>query len=122
MQLQPGEKSILAYFTTDQNAMQAVESLKSKGYTHIRLDSITRTGPRSHNHNTPYLSDLTGGDTYDRIRGWGPLMAADPAVSGLSSAESTPEVYSSMITLVTDETRLSEARESLMAYGGSVNG
>lgn len=122
MQLQPGEKSILAYFTTDRNALQAVENLKSRGFMHVRVDSIARTFKKSRNTSMSYLSDLTGGDTYDRINGHGPLLAADPACSGLSSTENTPEVYSYLVTVVTDYQGLSDAKASLIACGAFLNG
>ena len=122
MQLAPGEKSILAYFTTDNYALQAVESLKSQGYIHVRLDAITKPVPRSRTVGVAYLSDLKGGSTSDRIKGHGPLIAADPAVSGLSSADNTPAVYSYLVTVVTDDHGLSGARESLLACGAFLNG
>lgn len=122
MQLQPGEKSILAYFTTDSYARQAVQSLKSQGYTDIRLDSISKTAERSRSTGISYLSDLNGGGSHDRIKGHGPLLAADPSVSGLSSFENTPEVYSYLVTVVTDDQGLPYARESLLSCGALLNG
>jgi hypothetical protein len=121
MQLQPGEKSILAYFANDLTAMQALDSLRSQGFLNVRLDPITKTIKRR-GISAPYLSDLTGGDPYDRVNGHGPLLAADPAVSGLSSSETIPEVYSYLLTVVTDDQGLPNARESLLAYGALLNG
>lgn len=122
MQLQPGEKSILAYFTTDSNALQALQSLKSQGYTDVRLDPIAKTVEKSRSTGVSYLSALNGGSSLDRIKGHGPLHAADPAVSGLSSYENTPEVYSYLVTVVTDDQGLNYARESLLACGAFLNG
>lgn len=122
MQLQPGEKSILAYFTTDNYALQAVQSLKSQGYTDVRLDSISKTVEKSRSTGVSYLSELNGSSSSDRFKGHGPLLAADPSVSGLSSFDNTPEVYSYLVTVVTDNQGLPYARESLLACGAFLNG
>jgi hypothetical protein len=119
MQLETGEKSILAYFVNDCSARQAMKTLQSQGYPHVRLDCISNVYEKPKSKCMVCLTDLHGVSYRDKSKG--PLHAADPAISGLSSAE-VPEAYSYMVTVVTDEQGLPYARESLLACGALLNG
>lgn len=100
MQLQPGERSILAYFADEDDALKAVTELKSLGFNDARVDRIstyTRIGasvPTS-------ISSLTAvSNDPEDYRFFGPLLAASPIASG--SAHTELDSYTHLIALVTD--------------------
>lgn len=115
MQLQPGEKSILAYFITDSNARQAAADLQSRGFNHISISRLSSSSKRSRNH-TSNLSSLTVGDYY----GYNPLLAADPDASGLSSGESPHQGYSHLVTVVTTAENINTVKATLIANGALI--
>lgn len=120
MQLQPGEKSILAYFAHRDSAQQAMEELKQMGITEVRLDQTT-----GFNRQTTYatsatrLSSLTMGETDRLAPHFGPLLAADPAVSGITD-RSDPGSHNFLVTAITDEANLELALQTLRNYGAQV--
>lgn len=118
MQLQPGERSILAYFTSQEAASSAATQLKARGYNDIQLDRISNytrmgTSPVSHS-----ISALTAaGDNPEHYRSYGPLLASSPVVSGLSNNGAT--YYTHMVTVVSDNLQFNQALAILRDYGGS---
>lgn len=92
MKLPEGDRSILATFTSWNVAEEAAQDLKAAGFDVVQLDRVTRYG---HNENREYndpvrgqantLSGLTqlSGDDFAAGNA-GPLIAADPAASGMS--------------------------------------
>lgn len=120
MQLNPGQRSILAYFADDNSAKMAVEKLKSEGYTDIQLDSISRFPASSPGRGiTSSISSMVIGNSgYDRS--FGALLAADPSVSGTSIGYDLPGGYSFLVTLVTENDKASHALNILREYGASV--
>lgn len=122
MQLEPGEKSILAYFDTENSARQAAEGLRSQGFNQIRIDPLSSSFRKPRRTSSAYLSALTIGAVESSNLSIGPLLAANPSVSGLSSGEDLMESYSYLVTVVTDDQSLAQARESLLANGALLNG
>lgn len=119
MQLQPGERSILAYFSSSEAASSAAAQLKALGYNDIqfnRISNYSRTGSGS----VPYsISALTSaGDNPEHYRSYGPLLASSPMVSGLASDDAAN--YTHMVTVVSDNSQINQALAVLREYGGRV--
>ncbi len=125
MQLEPGERSILAYFSDRQQAQEAALALKDVGYLALQIDGISRYPNRLVYESYPVnLSSMVlhgreyGSQAYGLDQG--PLMAADPSVSGMSSpAESAPG-YSYLLTLVTGQDKFDTALQILKQHGATV--
>ncbi len=120
MQLQPGEKSILAYFSTDTSAENAAKTLKEKGYDNIQTDQISRFPNQNlYNRNNVNLSSMVlDNTTYDRSLG--PLLAADPAVNGMGVGYDQPGGTSFLLTLVTVDNKVQEAVQVLKDHGATL--
>lgn len=120
MQLQPGEKSILAYFANRDSAEHAMEELKQMGITDVRMDQTS-----GFNRHTNYatsatsLSVLTMGEAGRLLPAYGALLAADPAVSGMTD-RSDPGSHNFLVTVITNDTNLEQALQSLRNYGAQV--
>lgn len=127
MQLNPGERSILAYFPTSTLAQEAMEALNEAGIKEVQLDRVSRFGVSyDDNYNNPLnqANTLTGltlystnknnfSDNDERI-----LMAADPSVSGLASegyGQAGGKAF--LVTIVTDEQYLDKATSILKDKG-----
>ena len=125
MQLEPGERSILAYFSDQQHAQEAALALKELGYLALKIDGISRYPSHPVYESYPVnLSSMVlqsreyGSQNYSSSHS--PLMAADPSVSGMSSpAESSPG-YSYLLTLVTREDKYDTALQILKQYQAKV--
>ncbi len=121
MQLDPGERAIFAYFSDDSDAWIAADVLKQSGYNEIRIDRISPySASRVNRHSKTSLSSLTMNNSGANLS-YGPLLAADPASSGMSSPYYDPPGSSSIVlTLVCDNSLSSSAIEILRQYGASV--
>ncbi|KUG03394.1 hypothetical protein ASZ90_019182 [hydrocarbon metagenome] len=125
MQLAPGEKSILAYFSDRQQAQDAALALKEVGYVDLQIDGFSLYPSRRVFQSYPVnLSSMVLNSReygiQDSRPGHDPLMAADPSVSGMSSpAESAPG-YSYLLTLVIRQDRFDEALQILRQHGAKV--
>ncbi|WP_031513027.1 hypothetical protein [Desulfofalx alkaliphila] len=130
MQMQPGERSILAYFSSTDDARQAVDALKDMGITEVQIDRISRYGAALDTDSVNPLSgelsqtDLTlfagDSDAYhsDSSR---VMMAADPSVSGFGDTDyGVAGGRSFLVTAVTDEEHLDRAIEIIKQKGGLV--
>ncbi len=125
--LNPGERSILATFASSNEAKQAMQALQRAGFGTVQMDTVSKypSEPDAH-YNNPLtgqaanLSALTlngaGGGSGDA----GPLMAADPAASGLAQGGDLAGYDSFLLTLVTDESRVREAVSLLKDNGAEV--
>jgi hypothetical protein len=125
MQLEPGERSILAYFTDQEQARQAGQALKAMGYKDLQIAAVSNyPSRRSYDSHPPYLSNLILGSRensgWDYNPGHGPLMAADPAVSGMSSPFPVLSQPSCLLTLVIIQEDLEPALEVLQQYGAVI--
>ena len=123
MQLNPGERSILAYFTQQEQAQQAAQTLRSMGYQDLQITLLSPYPRRPMHKSSPsYLSHLVlgsrGGGEYNP--GHGPLIAAEPAVSGMSSPSLAAAEPSYLLTLVCNTEDGAAALEVLKQYGASI--
>lgn len=121
MQLEPGEKSILAYFPTENKAERAREALLQRGYNEIQVDQISGT-PNSKAYGRSSMAALStmilGNGAYDRIPS--PLMAADPSVSGMAGSYEPPSQSPFLLTIVTDEENFTDALQILKKHEAQV--
>jgi hypothetical protein len=120
MQLQPGEKSILAYFSNRDSAQQAMNELQQMGITDVRMDQTSGFN-RQTNYATSAtsLSALTMGEADRLANNFGPLLAADPAVSGMTD-RSDPGSHNFLVTVITNDINLDQALQSLRNNGAQV--
>lgn len=121
MQLEPGEKSILAYFPTENKAEAAREILIQKGYNEIQIDRIS-SAPNSkaygNNNMTSLATMIMGNGAYDRVPS--PLMAADPSVSGMAGSHDLPGQSAFLLTMVTNEEGVPDALQVLKQHDAQV--
>lgn len=118
MQLQSGERAVLAYFSDDDAARAAADALKQTGYNEIRIDRFSPYPSAAVNRRfKTSLSSLTMNNSGENLS-YGPLIAADPAASGMSGYTSTSAYI--VITLVCDESGYPQAIDILRQYGASV--
>ena len=116
MQLQPGEKSILAYFTNQKDASNALSQLQALGYSESQINKIS-TYTRMNTAVAPHsISARTGaGESAEQYRSYGPLLAASTFVSGLTNNQE--ESYTYMVTVVTEDVNADTALQVLRNYG-----
>ncbi len=126
MKLPEGDRSILATFTSWNVAEKAIQDLKQSGFDVVQLDRVTRYG---HNENAAYndpvrgqaatLSGLTqlSGDEFAAGNA-GPLIAADPAASGMSGEMIDEQGV--LLTAVVSTDQVEEAVRIIKQHGGRV--
>ncbi len=120
MQLQPDEQAVFAYFSDDSDARLAADMLKQAGYSELRVDRLSPYSSIINRRVKTNLSSLTMNNSGANLA-YGPLLSADPAASGMSSAYYDPPSSSSIVlTLVCDKSLSSQAIELLRQYGASV--
>ncbi|NLB87803.1 MAG: hypothetical protein GX790_01045 [Syntrophomonadaceae bacterium] len=117
MQLKPGERALLAYFTDTIQAQQALAELKKAGFTDIRIDQLRSSSNRIAISNN-LSSMIYGNSGFDGS--YGPLLAANPIVSGMSSQNEANPIYSLMITMVVDNDNYEKAANIIRQNGGSI--
>lgn len=130
MKMQPGERSILAYFSSDNEARQAAEQIQQMGIEEIQIDRIARypadsnAGIDNALTGEPNLSDLTafGGDTDSFHSNDSRVMvAADPSVSGIGNTNyGVAGGRSFLLTVVTDEQKAQRVEEIIKQRGGMI--
>ncbi len=119
MQLQPGERSILAYFSNQEDALRAVAQLKAMGYYETQVDRISNYTRKGTSSAPNSISAMTAaGDNPEHYRSFGPLLAASPLVSGLASNDAA--YFTHMVTLVTTNSQTDEVLTVLRNYGARV--
>lgn len=117
MQLKPGERSLLAYFTDSFQAKQALLALKQAGFTEMQVDSLRSCSNRVVSGSN--LSSMVYGNSgYDKS--YGPLLAADPIVSGMSSQYEASPIYSLVLAMIIDNTNYQTAVDIIRQNGGSI--
>jgi hypothetical protein len=120
MQLQPGERIVFAYFTDDSMAREAASVLKQSGYNEVRLDPINSpTSNISRRYFQTRLSSMTLNNSGADLA-YGPLMAADPAVSGMSGYFDSAASASIILTIVCPDNSSPGAVEILQQYGATL--
>lgn len=127
MKLDRNERSILAAFTNTTRAQDAAEKLKALGYETVQVDRIGKYGGPVGNrdYNDPVagqaltISGLVqqSGNEF-LLRNAGPLIAADPAASGMSG-EGVPE-DNALLTVVATEDKVDQAVGIIKEHGGTV--
>lgn len=121
MQLEPGEKSILAYFPTENKAEAAREVLLEKGYDEIqiaRISSSTNSKAYGNSNMTSLSTLIMGNGAYDPVPS--PLMATDPSVSGMAGSYEFPQPNAYLLTIVSAEERAGEALQVLKQHDAQV--
>ncbi len=121
MQLDPGEKSILAYFHNYDEAVQAAQILSEKGFTDFQIDRISGYATRSaHNRGQSSLSSLVMGRSVSPGSQLGrtqdPLLASDPSVSGMSDREESITSYPYLLTVVAPKENIDQALDVVKRY------
>lgn len=126
MQLEPGERSILASFMKGPEAEKARDALQAAGYSAVQLDHIAPWGydpdadqdrPAIRGKESSLVDAVLEPATMDddtRI-----LMNATNEASGMAGANTT-FVPPFLITVVTNDQRLDAAVSILKRHGGRV--
>lgn len=131
MQLKKGERALLAYFPTSNDARKAAEELKRAGIEEVRVDRISRFGVNNDAEiNNPIAGraeTITGLTLYsagtdsmidDDTR---VLKAADPSVSGIGDHNyGVAGGAAFMVTAVTTDDLLNSARAIIKDSGGKM--
>lgn len=130
MQLSPGERSILAFFASSDEALQAAKALNKAGYDRPQIDRVSRYGANyDDNFNNPINMAIaeTGptlfsdGDGKDLSASERILLAADPSVSGYGNTDyGVAGGRSILLTLVTTDHKIKKAEEIIEQYGGTL--
>ncbi|WP_258359474.1 hypothetical protein [Moorella sulfitireducens (nom. illeg.)] len=131
MKLKENERSLLASFSSSTKAREAINALKAAGITEARLDRVGRFGSRYNDrYNNPLAGQagtVTGLSLYSADinplvkTDTRALLAADPSVSGLGLKDygiAGNEGF--LVTVVTEASRVNEAREILETHGGRI--
>lgn len=116
MQLNPGENSLMTYFASEPEALAAMQLLQANGFHDVQVSFISEF-PRSQIQGASLniSSKVLGRGLFDQSHG--PLLAADPSVSGISSHDSViNSAY--LLTVVTDDAKLKTAQNILGNHGG----
>jgi len=129
--LSPGERSILAYFESSNDAEEAGKELINEGYEVVQLDRVSKYGvelDKERNYPVAGRAETQTGltvysadtyrlaDTDTRI-----LMSADPSVSGM--AANNYDVAGEgpfLLTVVTHEKHVDRAVEIIKRHGGKI--
>ncbi|HVJ50044.1 hypothetical protein [Desulfitobacterium sp.] len=120
-----GEKNILAYFKTVDQAEQIADQIKSMGISDVQIDRIHQyPGDTSDQLMNPAtgqigsLSDLTLGDISGDV---GPLTAADTSASGMSNGGgSFVTGRDVLLAAIVDESQFDSLREQIRSNGGLI--
>lgn len=125
MKLNPGERSILANFTSAPDAEAALKALQEAGFASAQLDRVSRAGASPDGGGRPPAirgqeSSLTAAvmEPPGLDRESGILLAASPEVSGMS-APVTDNIGPFLLTVVTRKEREPEALAIIQQYGGT---
>jgi len=131
MQLNKGERALLAYFPTSNDARKAAEELKRAGIGEVQVDRISRFGVNNDAEiNNPIAGraeTITGLTLYsagtDSMIGDDTrvLRAADPSVSGMAANNyGAAGGAAFMISAVTTDDQFDSAKAIIEASGGKL--
>ncbi|SFR12775.1 hypothetical protein [Desulfoscipio geothermicus] len=131
MQLSPGERSLLAYFPSDNAAEAAAKELKKAGYDTVQVDRVSRYGETHdaeiNNALMGRAETITGLTLYSagtdnlvdndkRV-----LLGADPSVSGYGDRNyGIAGGRSFLVTVVTSDDMADRAEEIIKKNGGTI--
>lgn len=129
MQLEAGERSILATFASSDAAAAVAAKLRQTGFETVQVDRVSQWGNPAFERqlNNPIANEavtqsglvLFSGVDSRSSGDVGPLLAADPAVSGMSAGDRI-EGRNTLLTVVTREERVREAVRIIEEGGGQV--
>ncbi|HHW61329.1 MAG TPA: hypothetical protein GX404_05440 [Syntrophomonadaceae bacterium] len=118
MQLLPGEKAILAYFSSPVDAQTACDKLQQLGIHHARAEAIQ--GDTRQPRSTTSLASMTGETRNPNLyHAYGPLLAASPDSSGLSS-DGEQDYYTHMVSLICPPDKHTQVIEIIRQHNGLV--
>ncbi|MGF7088450.1 uroporphyrinogen-III synthase [Kroppenstedtia sanguinis] len=117
-----GERSVIAFFRTEEQAHKAVQRLKAEGFDTVDLSRFSLS-PREDGSDLDNpiaepissLSTITGAPVTGRDAGI--LKAADPHASGMADASDEWGVEDLSVTVVTDEEHFEKAEQILEQMG-----
>lgn len=130
MQMDTGERSLLAYFPSSSKAEAAAKALKELGISETQIDRVSRYGVDTNDYirrrmpTDSTVSDMVAfsgsADSYDpdtRI-----LMMSDPSLSGMANSPGYGMAGGKgfLLTVVTDEEHLDKATEIIKENGGTI--
>jgi hypothetical protein len=120
-----GEKNILAYFNTIEQAEQIANQIKNMGISDVQIDRI-------HHYSADFpdqvmspitgqlgsLSNLTVGDISGNA---GPLAAADTSASGMSDGGGSHVTGRDvLLAAIVDESQFESLRDQIRSNGGLI--
>ncbi len=130
MKLEPGERSLLAYFPSSESARKAAEELKSMGYDTVQVDRISRYGAEADDEvNYPPAGRAESGSGLtlfsagagDPGAGERMLHAADPSVGGYGDTDyGLAGGRAFLVTVVTDGGNYGQVAGILEKHGGKI--
>jgi len=130
MQLNPGERSVLAYFPSSASAQKAARELKDMGYDTVQVDRISRYGANNNEEIdnpvgggagtlsglTLFSSDVGTGGVNEGI-----LRASDPSASGYGDVDyGVAGGKAFLVTVVTSDGNADEATGIMEKHGGTI--
>lgn len=129
MQLPPGQRSILSYFASSEDAAKAGQALQDAGILETQIDRVSRYGVTNDAHYSNPLNratSITGptlfeGDKEEMDADTRVLLAADPSVSGYGDANyGIAGGKAFLLTVVTSEGKVDQAVGIIKQHGGQV--
>ena len=129
MKLKQGERSVLAYFPTNDKARQAAGELKEMGYNTVQVDRISRYGESldseinypvnralSNSGLTLFSAEAGELDVNERI-----LHGSDPSVSGYGDNNyGLAGGKAFLVTVVTDDGSVDKVTKIMEKHDGSI--
>lgn len=130
MQLDPGERSVLAYFPSAERAKRAAEELRGMGYNTVQVDRISKYGAKSDEEiNNPIAGradSVTGLTLFSSEAGdlsvnEKVLLGSDPSVSGYGNIDyGTAGGRAFLLTVVTDDGNADQVTGIVEKHGGKI--
>lgn len=118
MQLQKGEKAILAYFPDRQAAQTAAAQLQSLGFDQLRVDQISSFHDFSPRRSHSLSAMVLGSTTTDAALA--PLLAAGPSISGMADQDDFPAGFVYLLTVIVPDDNRQKALDIVRAAGARV--
>lgn len=120
-----GERNILAYFNTVEQAEQIANQIKSMGISDVQIDRVHHYSEDYADHlmnpvtgQIGSLSNLTIGDISSNL---GPLTAADTSASGMSDGGGSYVTGRDvLLAAIVDESQFDSLREQIRSNGGLI--
>jgi len=124
LRLEPPLRSILATFSSFDQAEKAVSELKKSGFETVQMDEVRMDPgePTDAFHNlitgkVPGLGNVVLGTDFTN-RDAAVLLAADPSASGMADGNEMAITRNVLVTVIADEKDLPAAEEILQKHGG----